>query len=478
MTAKQKNTTESRIGYTALDFDRFINHIGSSFDAPVCDEATKDILRQIIVITDHFSPTRDDSERREFFFSALVPEFTDYAKYCREGFERSEYKEYGLDTKSLKEQYAAEYKGELCKWYCCHIVHIPAKDQRDEPFAAVFLNGVYVLADGDPNAKGYPEDRTRLANAILAAVKVAAGHLMNGDYNDIIERDLPYYMRYGVIRRRDYYDIFPEKRQDLRGDLSDTEVKEITDALHRQQNMPKIMDKFGYRTAPPENAYDAMTARRYFEAAATAIRSIPYKDRKCYRFEETKEEKERYKKLGKSETPREVYCKYADGRDDGLTNLPLDDPDAFAEWMDEKGPYYVMNGHHPWEIRGSMTLSRSIHLFPVNRAGKWFFLLDGPAITTLPETLRYFLALLHAGFPVLLNDADLILDRLEETDNIGICPDIDDRTLTTYVPEIFKKYGNGRPVGDAANLPEKQPERGRVAKEVMWFPERAVWWVE
>lgn len=62
-------------------------------------------------------------------------------------------------------------------------------------------------------------------------------------------------------------------------------------------------------------------------------------------------------------TPKELYYMFADGRDDSMSKVPLDDAGAFAEWLEQKGLYYEFNGHHPWELLPSYSTEDSGHLY-------------------------------------------------------------------------------------------------------------------
>ena len=175
------------------------------------------------------------------------------------------------------------------------------------------------------------------------------------------------------------------------------------------------------------------TARDYFEACAIGLKACTEPEsRKRIRWEDTKEEKERYGGI----TPREIYSMYADGREDGLVHVPLDDPAAFLEWMDEKGPYYDFNGHHPWEVLPSgFSTTNSIHFeavqdvrfemegkkivkrIPSNRIA---FVLSGKAYHRIPQTLHFYLALRHAGIDVYLCDDTYFLQILNEEDELSV----------------------------------------------------------
>lgn len=120
-----------------------------------------------------------------------------------------------------------------------------------------------------------------------------------------------------------------------------------------------------------------MTARYFYEACATIYSALGlHRENVIYQFEEQDTEHKRYG-IGK-QTPKEMYYALADGRDNGLKNVPMDDSVAFEEWYHRKEPYYEFNGSHPWEIIPSMSISHSMHIFPMLTPNKeWYFSLSG-----------------------------------------------------------------------------------------------------
>ena len=146
-----------------------------------------------------------------------------------------------------------------------------------------------------------------------------------------------------------------------------------------------------------------------------------------------------------------MYYANADGRDDGLQNVPMDNPTAFEDWTQRKGPYYEFNGHHPWEIIPSFSTLYSLHLMPIKTdPGGYYFDLSGDSILRAPETIIAANALNEAGYPVAVYALKTIQDRLEGEDYVRVVPRSES--------DLF---------GESIHLPEGQ--KGLVlAKRVKW----------
>lgn len=127
--------------------------------------------------------------------------------------------------------------------------------------------------------------------------------------------------------------------------------------------------------------------------------------------------------VDKNLTGREMYERYADGRDNGLLDIAGDCPQEFADWIDKKHPKSSIGGH-PWEIkRGGNTTHIDLYVSRPSYRNEGFVLtLNGPSFTRLKETLNMFLAIHNAGLPITISDAEGIRKRLLGTDNIGIIP--------------------------------------------------------
>ena len=161
-------------------------------------------------------------------------------------------------------------------------------------------------------------------------------------------------------------------------------------------------------------------------------------------------------------TPKELYYMFADGRDDGLSCVPLDDAAAFAEWRNQKEPYYEFNGHHPWEILPSGSVEYSMHLQVMKSSNGFYYGLSGSTFHRSKDTIHSYLAMRKAGLPVKIYDGLKMAARFEETDMIGIVPQ---GRSASYVDRIMQYE-----IMDAVHLSDDEdPER--VAAKAIWQPE-------
>lgn len=466
----------------STDLDYWIwqmeNHGGRTYKLP---EDNIPALKSLIGITDHFSPVDKEGKRRHFYVSLPTPSLEEYMKSERQGIDPEDYKYYEVTDKDLKSRYKYDVpeSGGKQKWYEIYVYHAPAEMDWPE-YVAIWINNNMLITMNDVNSVD-ERDASDLLYFLYHSAMNVSDSIKAGTYNNLVAEELPYEMRYGTISRKAFWDLVPSYRESFHADLTQKEIDAFVAGA-----------KEDHGKEYPDNCITDMTARKYFEAVGTAMKSVAYKDRKSWRFHETQEEYDHYKGTEfDGTTPREIYSKYADGRDDGLTNVPLDDPDAFLEWEREEGPYYQFNGHHPWEVRTSGSISLSIHIFPTRvyegrdiknlkrgtETNKWYFTLSGSAYSSSYEILKYYLALKKHNIPVMVSYMDEISARFAETDNIGFIPTYENWFLNTSVPAAL----NGMNVTDVeslelleGNLNLKKREwnslRKKLLKEIEWLP--------
>jgi hypothetical protein len=112
----------------------------------------------------------------------------------------------------------------------------------------------------------------------------------------------------------------------------------------------------------------------------------------------------------------EMYKRLADGRHEGLVELPPESADAFKQWY-----HSSRGGGHPWEVyRGGNTTH--IDLGVTEKADGWSVFLRGSSTSRMAETIRIALALVKEGLPVEIHDAEELRTRLLGMDNMGIIP--------------------------------------------------------
>ena len=363
------------------------------------DEASVQLVRKLFETTDPLKAVGDD-DLKMFWISVTRPTFEQY---------KEDYEEDVSDEEARKD-YEAEYPEETY-WHKVRMTRYDRRRNGEDVFYGVFLDTEYVLGINDPNAKGYPMDATELIQWLIEKAADNVERVKAGTYNADVARNLPMHYRRGKILRKDYWDIYPEKRQAYREDFTQ---RDIDDFMALETELEEARD----RDWCPPNAWESMTARQYYEACAVVYKRLGLQEREKWQFRDTKEELERYG----GTTAKELYYMFADGRDDGLRNVPMDDAEEFDLWLNDKGEYYESNGGHPWEIIPSFSIRFSMHLGVSYHRKKKFLYLSGEMYERSKETIPAYLALRRAGYPVELIDGAQMLARFTETDYIEIVP--------------------------------------------------------
>ena len=388
---------------------------------------------ELFRLTDQMASVGRDN-RREFWIIARRGSAEEYRPFYDEDASEEELAD------AMQEQYPLEEY-----WYKVVTVH-HTDCRRGEYFGAI-LNNRCFLTINDPNEDGNPFNATELIDWLIQETKVVLEKLRNGTYNADAREKLPVDYKYGVISRKDYWNIYPEERDAYRSAFTPQQIEEFL----------RCKDEFAEGYMPP-NCLPHITVRDFYEACAICYRAIGMEPKSHCWFEDSDEEHQRYGGV----TPKELYYMFADGRDDGMSKLPLDDAAAFEEWLEQKGPYYEFNGHHPWEILPSYSTEDSGHLYVGKTSDGYYFSLSGSSRTRSRDTIRCFLALRAASLPVRLHEGNKMRARLEETDMIGIAPE--GRT-TRYIYSIME-YD----FLDAVHLYDgNKPEQ--VEEKAIWKPE-------
>lgn len=350
------------------------------------DARSQTALMRLFELTEQIAPVGQDN-RREFWLKARCGSLAEFCAHVEDE----------LSEQEARAWMQSEYPDEEC-WYKFVSVHHNAN--RNGEFYGGFLNGKCVLTLNDPNEEGWPSDATELIEWLISETEEVLEKLHIGTYNEEIQKTLPNRYKYGVISRRDYWDIYPEERADYRSAFSEEQIAGF------------LSCKNEFDAEVPQHCLPEMTARKFYEACAVCYRAIEMELHNYFPFKDTEQEHLHYN----GTTPKELYYMFADDRDDGLRNVPLDDAAAFADWKNKRSSHYEFNGSHPWEIVPSGSTEYSLHLYVFHSEAGYYFSLSGSAFHRSKDTIRSFLALRDAGFPIKLYEGIRMLARLEETD--------------------------------------------------------------
>ena len=200
-------------------------------------------------------------------------------------------------------------------------------------------------------------------------------------------------IRFGTISRQFCRILLPDWNRFDR-ELSPREYSDSVELLRRAES----------------RAITDFTAGQFFRFCKIAYLANPQSFQRSLRGE-----------VDPSLSGRELYERYADGRDAGLLDIELDDPLAFKQW-------YLSNarsGAHPWEIyRGGNATHIDLGVMSegdlLSEGFKVF--LRAPSSSRLVEACRIALALDQAGVPFEWCEKESYLARLQGEDSVGIVP--------------------------------------------------------
>ena len=376
----------------------------------VFDDKTYQILD---IIWDHIKqimPREGTTDVWDLWFQAPrgpIEKFGDYQEWLGAG-EVSNYEEF--------QEIWLSYFPDEEYWY-----PFTAIERKEDQYRGIFLNHTMMIEQrGDPST-GVPLDIHKFAEWLLQSVDTCIDALKNGNYNHFIETHLPIQHRTGTILRKDWWSVFPEIRKEFLSDLSQEDI-----AL-----FAKYMEETGREnTVTP---LKEISANDYFRACAIGYATNHYS--------------------GGDQTPREQYYLHADGRDGGLGEIDPDSPFAFLSWLN--GQY----DGHPWEVVQGGN-STHISLYPQHEEDGFTFLLAGSVNRTI-ETVRIYLALRKAGFPVYVRDGSILANRLTGNEKIGIVPQ---GIMPVYCENLFPE----EQIISFMNLDQERLDE--VAQHCTWQP--------
>jgi hypothetical protein len=221
-------------------------------------------------------------------------------------------------------------------------------------------------------------------------------------YNRGLESELPNRHRLGKMRRDCLWRALPDQQHLIRDEIPPEEVRGFVDLVARLQS-----------DAAPDTPGRGRkwTRDEFLRICALCYAGAQY---------------EGSNKLA----PLALYRKFADGRHDGLLDLPGKSSAAFEKWL-EGGS----RGGHPWEIaRGGNSTHISLYVYRRGHSPRLH--LAGTAATRAAETIRMALALAREGIPFELADAAHLARLAQGQDWIGVVPD--DQSAS-YAQDLFPK---------------------------------------
>jgi len=398
----------------APQIDTYAHHLADryrhNYDIHIpFDSVSVQNIEELFRLIKQIKPTKD-KDIHELWLSAEtgpIEAFGDYDEMYEDG---------QVDSREEFEEWWKSYYPYDQVWY-----NMCTVEREDNGYKCIFLNHKMVI-EIDPRKKNrtFEEDISEFTTWLLEEVKKCLAELKAGTYNKRINRELPCGQKTGTILRKDLWDLFPQRRADFFEDISQTEIEEFVTLMDKQRKDDSDRIKH-------------LTVNDFFSLCALGYKANNYE--------------------GTDLSPREQYYLHADGRDDDLGKINPDSVEEFRDWLLNKLKY-----GHPWEVcRGGNSTHISLYV-GYDEAG-FFLILAGSAWTRTIETVKFYLALINAGFPVYLRDGKILASRLLETERIGVVPD---GVFPCYCEMLFP----GEHIIVFMNLPYENREQ--VAELCVW----------
>ncbi len=381
------------------------------------------------------APLKKNEEAKAIWIRIPRGEITDFASF-------DEMKDCdAVDTYDEYEQMWRDEYPEEFKWYQLVAVQSFNKDGTLRFYAISLGNETVISASTEDHlfsdSDGYYAEGAacRLCSLIMPALQESMEMLRSGQYNDLVEKELPYQFRTGVIKRSVLWDANPESRKYAYDGLSEKTVLKFRDLISSGINSKDRIDRI-----------KSFTANDFFRACRTGYQAIG-KDCEGY-------------------TLSELYMRYSDGRDEGLTGkghglnegpgIDFDSPAAWDEWYFNR----TQHGGHPWEVvPGGNSTHMELYVMNDRRDLEWdlrskkitkdeydeklksagyYFVIAG--MQRQFESVSFYVSLSEAGMPVIIDGAEEMIARLDGSDYIGIVPH---HMYTRYCESLFPaKYGD------------------------------------
>ncbi len=382
-------------------------------------ESSQKALKRVLKELSHIGFTA-----REGYWDMWLPvergtleDFGDYERLYEEG-------DYG-SFEEFENDWKRSYPNEVY-WHKLVVAH------ENDCTILYIDNSPFVNIQPQNFEKGKITDVTRVLNYICEELRKIRKHLEEDTYEEYLKKNLPYEYQFGLINRGELWAIEPKRKEIDIKDLTTEEIDKFTEFVSM------------YGQDEPLDRLSDLTAERYYELCAI-----------CYKAAKFKELEGR--------TPKEMYRRYGDNRDGGLSTLDQKSSVAFREWFessnDEK--WKIQNASHLWELSTGSTPVR-MHL-RVDKDEKGYYLtLSGGWNCRTAETVRMYNALCDEGIPLRFFDGQELVSKIHGRDDVGVVP----------ITEIaFSFWYGGFPKGNPGSFIQldEYEKRDEIVKATAWF---------
>ncbi len=362
-----------------------------------------------------------------------------YVKYKRCDFE-SYKKFYKLKLKSKKE-YQDEYDYFMNEYYM-EYDWIKVELYRYEQYKTIiFNNNLVISVDTIDRRKGFEFDISDFLEDLYKKIQDSIGLIKINTYYQKLCSEISYRQKTGIIKLDDLFKLNDGWKNEYFKFLSQDDINLFIEKINNQIEYTNIVkkeaskykfnfEKYHEKLEQKFNCIyrlDKMNAQDYYDICKLCYKSINLECPNEF-------------------SSKDLFYKYADGRDCGLKDIDLNSYEAFEEWV-------KIANNHACQIRGGTTTSR-IDLWVVKDEKGYYLVLSGKYLWISNEVIKFYVELTKNNIPVFLFDAEVIRDRLIGNGIVGIVPykifprycqslfdiDICDFMHLPYHPQDYNEY--------------------------------------
>ncbi|MBR6516897.1 MAG: hypothetical protein IKT40_08680 [Bacilli bacterium] len=362
-----------------------------------------------------------------------------YVRYERGDFD-SYTKFYKLKFKS-KREYQEEHEYFLSEYYM-EYDWIKVEIYRYEEYKTIiFNNDLIINVDPIDKRKGFEFDISDFLKDLYRKIQDSINLIINNTYYQKLCNEISFRQRIGIIKLDDLFNLNNNWKNDYFEFLSQKDIALFLKCIDKQIEYTNIVKKEASKHKSDFEKYckeleqkyncihrlDKMNAKDYYDICKLCYKSINLES--------------------SNELPsKDLFYKYADGRDCGLKDIDLNSYEAFEEWG-------KIANDHAYQIRSGSTTSR-IDLWVVKDDKGYYLVLSGKYLWISNEVIKFYVELTKNNIPVFLYDAEVIRDRLMGKGIVGIVPykifprycqslfdiDICDFMHLPYYPKDYDEY--------------------------------------
>ena len=231
----------------APDVDELLRYFDHrSLDSTPSNPRLLAAFTSIFDILTPLTPLKKNNEVKAIWIRIPRGTIEDYSSFeeMKEWEEVETYEEY---ENRWKEDYPEEYS-----WY--ELVAVKSFDRDNSlRYYGVSLGNERVISVSTEdrsffgNEGYYPEEAAvMLCSLILPAVQASISLLQAGTYNALVEKELPYQFRTGVIKRKVLWEYVPEAKESAYDGLSEDSIQEfkklIVSGINDEEKIGRIKD--------------------------------------------------------------------------------------------------------------------------------------------------------------------------------------------------------------------------------------------